>query len=288
MNYRHAYHAGNFADVLKHAVLANIIAYLGRKDAAFRVIDTHAGIGLYDLASDEALKTGEWQGGVGRILKSDLSAPLQAFLDPWLETIRAANGGDDLLVYPGSPKVATTLGRLQDRFLFNELHPEDAQQLAALYDGDRRVQIGRENGYVTVRAQLPPRERRGLVVIDPPFEEAGEFQRMLRAIEDTSRRFATGSMLLWYPIKDQDAVDAFLSDAAETGVSRLLCIEQWVREPGGDGPLAGAGMLVVNPPYTLADEMRAIMPELIDLLADGPGAGGRVVWLVEEASRTNA
>ncbi|WP_237153688.1 23S rRNA (adenine(2030)-N(6))-methyltransferase RlmJ [Oryzibacter oryziterrae] len=288
MNYRHAYHAGNFADVLKHAVLARILAYLCKKDAAFRVIDTHSGIGLYDLASDEALKTGEWRNGVGRILESDLSEPLRAYLGPWMGAIRAANGDDNLLVYPGSPMIATTLGRLQDRFLFNELHPEDAQQLDALYSADRRVQISRENGYVTVRAQLPPRERRGVVVIDPPFEEAGEFQRMLRAMQDASRRFATGIQLLWYPIKDQDAVDAFLSEAADTGATRLLCIEQWIREPGGDGPLAGAGMLVVNPPYMLAEETRAIMPELIELLADGPGAGGRVTWLVEEADRSGA
>jgi 23S rRNA (adenine2030-N6)-methyltransferase len=146
MNYRHAFHAGNFADVLKHAVLARILAHLAVKEAAFRVIDSHAGIGLYDLSSDEALRTGEWQGGIGRIRGARPSPALAAYLAPWLAAVRAANGGDDLLVYPGSPAIATSLGRRQDRFQFNELHPEDAATLSALYAADRRVRVGSEDG----------------------------------------------------------------------------------------------------------------------------------------------
>lgn len=283
MNYRHAFHAGNFADVLKHAVLARILAYLGLKEAAFRVIDTHAGVGLYDLAADEALRTGEWRGGVGRIRAASLSPALAAFLAPWNEAVRKANGGGDLLVYPGSPLIAASLGRRQDRFVFNELHPEDAAALAALFAGDRRVRVTSENGYVTVRSQLPPHERRGLLVIDPPFEEAGEFSRMLKAMADATRRFATGIQLLWYPIKDEGAVAAFREAAKGTGVRRLIAIEQWIRAPGGDGPLAGAGMLLVNPPYTLAGEIEAVLPELTDLLAAGAGAGSRLVTLSDEA-----
>jgi 23S rRNA (adenine2030-N6)-methyltransferase len=282
MNYRHAFHAGNFADVLKHALLARILAYLGRKDAGYRVIDTHAGIGLYDLAADEALRTGEWRGGVGRIRAARLSPALADWLAPWQAALRAVNGGDDLLLYPGSPAIATALGRLQDRFHFNELHPQDAATLAALYAGDRRVRVGSEDGYVTVRAQLPPRERRGLVVIDPPFEEAGEFDRLARAVVDARKRFATGCLLIWYPIKDVAAVDAFLAEAAGAGYPRLVAIEQWVRAPGGDGPLAGAGVLIANPPFTLADETEAILPELTGLLAEDAGAGGRVLRLAED------
>ncbi|MCM5555069.1 23S rRNA (adenine(2030)-N(6))-methyltransferase RlmJ [Pleomorphomonas sp. NRK KF1] len=282
MNYRHAFHAGNFADVLKHAVLARILAYLGRKDAGYRVIDSHAGIGLYDLAADEALRTGEWEGGVGRIRAARLSPALGDWLAPWQSALRAVNGGDDLLVYPGSPAIATALGRLQDRYHFNELHPQDAATLAALFAGDRRVRVGSEDGYVTVRAQLPPRERRGVVVIDPPFEEPGEFDRLLRAVHDARKRFATGCLLIWYPIKDIAAVDAFLKGAAEAGYPRLVAIEQWVREPGGDGPLSGAGVLCANPPFTLADETEAILPELTRLLALDDGAGGRVLRLAED------
>jgi 23S rRNA (adenine2030-N6)-methyltransferase len=282
MNYRHAFHAGNFADVLKHALLARVLAYLGRKDAGYRVIDTHAGIGLYDLAADEALRTGEWRGGVGRIRAARLSPTLADWLAPWQAALRAVNGGDDLMLYPGSPAIATALGRLQDRFHFNELHPQDAATLAALYAGDRRVRVGSEDGYVTVRAQLPPRERRGLVVIDPPFEEAGEFDRLARAVVDARKRFATGCLLIWYPIKDVAAVDAFLAEAAGAGYPRLVAIEQWVRAPGGEGPLAGAGVLIANPPFTLADEIEAILPELTGLLAEDAGAGGRVLRLAED------
>lgn len=282
MNYRHAFHAGNFADVLKHAVLARILVYLARKDAGYRVIDSHAGIGLYDLAADEALRTGEWQGGVGRIRAARLSPALGDWLGPWLTALRAVNGGDDLLLYPGSPAVATALGRLQDRYHFNELHPQDAATLAALYAGDRRVRVGSEDGYITVRAQLPPHERRGLVIIDPPFEEAGEFDRLLRAAQDAHKRFATGCLLIWYPIKDIAAVDAFLKGAVAVGYPRLIAIEQWIREPGGDGPLAGAGVLIANPPFMLADETEAILPELTRLLAEDDSAGGRVLRLVED------
>ncbi len=282
MNYRHAFHAGNFADVLKHAVLARILDYLGRKDAGYRVIDSHAGIGLYDLAADEALRTGEWEGGVARIRAARLSPALGDWLAPWQSALRAVNGGDDLLVYPGSPAIATALGRLQDRYHFNELHPQDAATLSALFAGDRRVRVGSEDGYVTVRAQLPPRERRGVVVIDPPFEEPGEFDRLLRAVHDARKRFATGCLLIWYPIKDIAAVDAFLKGAAEAGYPRLVAIEQWVREPGGDGPLSGAGVLCANPPFTLADETEAILPELTRLLAVDEGAGGRVLRLAED------
>lgn len=282
MNYRHAFHAGNFADVLKHALLARVLAYLGRKDAGYRVIDTHAGIGLYDLAADEALRTGEWRGGVGRIRAARLSPALADWLAPWQAALRAVNGGDDLMLYPGSPAIATAIGRLQDRFHFNELHPQDAATLAALYADDRRVRVGSEDGYVTVRAQLPPRERRGVVVIDPPFEEAGEFDRLARAVLDARKRFATGCLLIWYPIKDVAAVDAFLVEAAGAGYPRLVAIEQWVRAPGGEGPLAGAGVLIANPPFTLADETEAILPELTGLLAEDAGAGGRVLRLAED------
>jgi len=283
MNYRHAFHAGNFADVLKHAVLARILTYLGNKDAGYHVIDSHAGIGLYDLASDEALRTGEWRGGIGRVRSGRLSPELSEYLAPWLSAIRAVNGGDDDLLYPGSPVIATALGRLQDRYHFNELHPQDAETLAALFAGDQRVRVVSEDGYVTVRAQLPPRERRGVVIIDPPFEEAGEFDRLQKALLDAEKRFATGCVLIWYPIKDVAAVDGFLREAATSGYRRLVAIEQWVREPGGEGPLAGAGVLVANPPYTLADETEAILPELTRLLAEDDEAGGRVLRLADDS-----
>lgn len=282
MNYRHAFHAGNFADVVKHAVLARILTHLALKDAPIRVLDTHAGCGLYDLASDEALRTGEARAGVMRVAGADLSGPLADFLAPWRAVLQAENGGDALLVYPGSPVFARRLARPQDRLIFNELNPLEADQLAAVVRGDRRVRVTRRDGFEAVRAEWPPPERRGLVVIDPPFEVAGEFDRLARAMTDAARRFATGIVLLWYPIKDPAQVARFHDAVAASGLARILRIEHWTRRTGGEGPLAGAGMLVLNPPWTLAAETEAVLPELVARLGEGPEAGGRVDWLVAE------
>lgn len=283
MNYRHAFHAGNFADVVKHAVLARTLSLMMRKEAPVRVLDTHAGTGLYDLSSDEALRTGEWRDGIARLRRSTPGEPLAGFLAPYLAAVRAANGGDDLIVYPGSPVVATALGRPQDRFVFNELHPADGDELEARFAADRRVRVMRGDGYVAVRSQLPPHERRGLTVIDPPFEAAGEYGRLARAFRDAAKRFATGVVLAWYPVKDQAAVAAFHADLAESGLTRLLRIDHWTRRLTPEGPLAGAGLVILNPPWPLADEAAAAMPALASLLATGPGAGCRVDWLVPES-----
>jgi len=279
MNYRHAYHAGNFADVLKHALLARVVSYLGQKEAGFHVVDSHAGVGVYDLSADPAERTGEWRGGVGRLIGQSLPPRLADYLEPYLGVVRDLNPDGVIRRYPGSPLIATRLGRLQDRYSFNELHPEDHAELAALFAGDRRVRLSCEDGYVTVRAKLPPHERRGLTIIDPPFEVAGEFDRLGRALNDALKRFATGCVMLWYPIKDTAAVDGFLQAAAASGHPRLIAVEQWVREPGGDGPLAGAGLLIANPPYRLAEETEAVLDDLTRRLADGDGAGARLLRL---------
>ena len=282
MNYRHAYHAGNFADVLKHMLLARVLEHLALKDAPYRLLDSHAGVGIYDLASDEALRTGEWHGGIGRLIGADLPDPLARLLQPLMRAVAAVNGGGDLLLYPGSPAIAAALGRIQDRFVFNERHPEDCAALATLFAADRRVRVTGEDGWTAVRAELPPRERRGLLLVDPPFEEAGEYARLAKAMRDAARRFATGTQMLWYPIKDLDAVGRFHDAVAAGPVPRVLRVEQWIRRLGGDGPLSGAGLLVVNPPWTLADELRTALPALTALLAAGDGAGWRCDWLVPE------
>jgi 23S rRNA (adenine2030-N6)-methyltransferase len=280
MNYRHAFHAGNFADVLKHAVLAHILTYLNRKEAPWRFLDTHAGTGLYDLASDESLRTGEWRGGIGRILAGPpLAPPLADFLAPWLAAIRAANGGPDLLVYPGSPMIAASIARPQDRLVLAELHPLDSRELAARFAHDRRVTVAQEDGWIAVRSRLPPPERRGLVLIDPPFEEAGEFDRIARAFADARRRFATGIVAAWYPMKDIASVRALHARLVSDGHPDLVAIDQWIRPPGGDGPLAGAGLVVANPPWQLAEACEAALPALTDRLADGRGAGWSVTRL---------
>lgn len=201
MNYRHIYHAGNFADVLKHAVLARLVTYLKQKDKAFRVLDTHAGIGVYDLSSEEAQKTGEWREGIGRLIEAELPAPVAAILEPYLSAVRDLNPEGGLMHYPGSPKLARMLLRPQDRLSAMELHPEDHEALHRLFEGDFQSRITRLDGWLALGAHLPPKEKRGLVLVDPPFEAEGEYERLVDGLAKAYRRFTGGIYCLWYPLK---------------------------------------------------------------------------------------
>lgn len=282
MNYRHSYHAGNFADVLKHAVLAQIITYLKRKDQAFRVIDTHAGIGLYDLSSVEAQKTGEWREGIGRVTGAELSPELKAFLAPWLEAVEALNPEGGLLHYPGSPKLTRQLMRKQDRLTAIELHPEDAAQLRQVFEGDYQVRVIELDGWLSLGAHLPPKEKRGMVLIDPPFEEAGEYDRMIDGLARATRRFPGGTYMLWHPIKADSPLGAFDNKLIALGRPRTLTVRMLARANQTAPGLNGTGLVIINPPYTLEAELRQVLPELARLLAQGPGAGSEVRMLVGE------
>ena len=196
MNYRHAFHAGNFADVVKHAVLARVIAYLKRKDKAFRVIDTHAGAGLYDLASDEAARTGEWRSGIGRVMTGALSADAASLLSPYLDAVRAANPDGGPSAYPGSPAIVRHLMRRQDRLTAIEKHPDEAAALKALFAGDVQTRVIELDGWLALGGHLPPKERRGLVLVDPPFEAEGEFDRLVGGLLKAHRRWPGGSRAL--------------------------------------------------------------------------------------------
>jgi 23S rRNA (adenine2030-N6)-methyltransferase len=282
MNYRHAYHAGNFADVLKHAVLAMIVDYLKRKEAPLRVIDTHAGRGRYALCGTEARKTGEWRGGIGRLLGPDaepLPQPVAQLLAPYLDAVRAENPPGGLEVYPGSPQVARHLLRSQDTLVANELHPEEHAALKALIGRDRRVKLLALDGWMALRSLLPPKERRGVVLIDPPFEEAGELARLTEGLMEGLQRFASGVFVAWYPVKDPKPVARFRSTVAETGLPKLLGAELLIRRPANPERLNGCGLIVANPPYTLDAALNALMPDLRDRLADGHGASFRVDWI---------
>jgi 23S rRNA (adenine2030-N6)-methyltransferase len=283
MNYRHSYHAGNFADVLKHAVLAQIITYLKRKDQAFRVIDTHAGIGLYDLSSAEAQKTGEWRDGIGRVTGAELSSELKAFLGPWLEAVEALNPEGGVLHYPGSPKLTRALLRKQDRLTAIELHPEDAKRLRHVFEGDYQVRVIELDGWLSLGAHLPPKEKRGLVLIDPPFEEAGEYDRMIDGLARATRRFPGGTYMLWHPIKADSALAAFDKKLIALGRPRTLTVRLMTRDNSTAPGLNGTGLVIINPPYTLEAELRQVLPELVQLLAQGPGAGSDVRLLVGES-----
>jgi 23S rRNA (adenine2030-N6)-methyltransferase len=283
MNYRHIYHAGNFADVLKHAVLALVIEHLKLKEQPFRVVDTHAGVGLYDLASDEAQKTGEWRDGIGRVLADTPPAAIAAILAPYLEVVKAENGGSaDVTRYPGSPLIARRLMRRGDVLVVNEAHPEDAASLKALFAKDASVKTLAIDGWTALKAVLPPKERRGVVLIDPPFEEPGEFRRLVDALAGAHRRFATGTVILWYPIKDVRAVRAFARDAAALAIPKLLSAELFVRPPRVEGELSGTGLLILNPPFTLEAKLRELLPYLARTLARAKGAESSLTWLAGE------
>lgn len=305
MNYRHAYHAGNFADVIKHLVVVLVIEHLKQKPTAFRIIDTHAGAGIYDLDSIEAQKTSEWKDGIGRLIDADLPEDVRRILAPYLAILQVDHGTDGRLVrYPGSPLLARRLMRPGDVLIANELHPEDRQHLLQLFRRDAQVKVMALDGYVALKSLLPPKERRGLVLIDPPFEEAGEFDRLADAVTAAHERFATGTLVLWYPIKDRPAVARFHQRLAASCRATAFALELSVGEVAATaGPsqakglpikatsgkalgrgLAATGLVVVNPPYRLAENLLVAMPVLAGLMALGPGGGARLSWLVSEAS----
>jgi 23S rRNA (adenine2030-N6)-methyltransferase len=275
MNYRHAFHAGNFADVVKHAVLALIIERLKAKDAAFRVIDTHAGAGLYDLAGDEASRTGEWREGIGRLWGAKRPPTLDALLAPYLAAVVAANGADEshpLARYPGSPWIARHLFRKQDRLTAVELHPDDARRLETLFAGDIQVRTIALDGWLALGAFVPPKERRGIVLVDPPFEERDEFATMLDAFVAAWRKWPTGIYALWYPVKDLASVDRLRIGLAKSGIRRLLRAELTVRDRDADGPFNGTGLVICNPPWQFAETLQILLDGLLPLLAQAPGA----------------
>jgi 23S rRNA (adenine2030-N6)-methyltransferase len=284
MNYRHAFHAGNFADVVKHAILTRLVEYLKLKDKAFRVIDTHAGAGVYNLSSDAAQRTGEWLGGIGRLRSAQLPAPAATLLAPYLEAVEATNKGGNFTHYPGSPMIVRHLLRKQDRLTAIELHPQDAHRLANLFAGDHQARIIELDGWLALGAHLPPKEKRGLVMVDPPFEQPGEFGRLVEGLAKAHRRWPGGIYALWYPVKDLQAVAGFAKDLQQSGIPKILDIRFAIRPPSDEPRLDGTGMVVVNPPFTLESELRAILPALHRVLAETPGGEWTLDWLAGEAA----
>lgn len=282
MNYRHAYHAGNFADVLKHAVLALVLIHLRKKPAPFRVIDTHAGIGMYDLESEEAGKTGEWRGGIGRLMGPDVAPlPVEAaeLLRPYLDAVRALNPDGVPRRYPGSPCLALAMMREADRLVANELHPDDAAALRRTLARDKRAKVLELDGWLALKAQLPPKERRGVVLVDPPYEAQGELERLVTGLENARRRFAGGVYLLWYPIKDLRPIAAFHRAVAGIGAANALAVDLLIRAPVDAGRLNGCGLVILNPPFTLDADLRTLLPVLAERLSDGAGAVGQITRL---------
>ncbi|WP_375463015.1 23S rRNA (adenine(2030)-N(6))-methyltransferase RlmJ [uncultured Methylobacterium sp.] len=265
MNYRHAFHAGNFADVLKHLVLSRVLAHLSLKPAPFRAIDTHAGLGFYDLTADEAGRTAEWIDGWGR-LAEPFPPAVEDLLSPYRAAVAAVRARHGPTIYPGSPALIREALRAGDHGVFVELHPDDAATLRARYNGHARTKVLHLDGWTALNALIPPPERRGLVLIDPPYEVLGEIDRLGAHLARAVAKWPTGVFLAWYPIKDRAAVDRMVAvlDAALTRPA--LRLDLMIDRPD-DARLTGSGLIVVNPPWRLAEEAALFLPALAERLA---------------------
>lgn len=275
MNYRHAFHAGGPADVVKHAVLARILVHLKNKPAAFRVIDTHAGAGLYDLRGPEAARSPEWRDGIARLLSAPIDGEARALLAPYLDAVAALNPGGELAVYPGSPVLARALMRSQDRLIACEIEPNAAAALAHTLGGDRRAKAVAVDGWTALNAYVPPTERRGVVLVDPPFEAMDEFSRLAQALEAAHRKWATGIFLVWYPTRGRQDSDALAKRLRRSAIPKVLRVEVDFAPQRDPGRLGGCGLIVVNPPWTLGDELEVLLPSFAKAFA----GDGRVDWI---------
>jgi 23S rRNA (adenine2030-N6)-methyltransferase len=278
MNYRHAFHAGNHADVLKHVVLARIVDLLKNKDKPFAFLDAHAGIGIYDLEGPQALKTGEWQGGIAK-LAAAFESDVEQVLAPYRSVIAGMNPSGGTRFYPGSPKLVLDLMRNSDRMIANELHPEDVQILRELCGVDRRIRITSVDAMQSVKAELPFAERRGLILIDPPYEGIDEIERAAQSLAVGYRRFATGVYVIWYPVTTEEFAAKFVDTILLLGLPNILQVELRVKAAFERGGLAGSGLIVVNPPWTLETDLHHLMPALALRLGLGDWGRSLVKWL---------
>ena len=281
MNYRHAFHAGNFADVFKHAALTRILVHLREKPRAFRVIDIHAGAGRYDLKGAEASRSGEWRDGIARLMSAHLPERARTLFAPYMDGIVAFNGGSGIALYPGSPLLVRAFLRSEDRLVACELEPKAAAALAHNLGRDRRTKSIAMDGYVALNAFIPPKERRGLVIIDPPFEQPDEFSRLPAALAAAHRKWASGIYFLWYPIKERRSVEAMMRALKRCGIAKVLRSELSLPAPP-DGRLHACGLIIINPPWRLEGELKEMLPALAAALSPKDAVSHRVEWLVGE------
>jgi len=278
LNYRHVFHAGNFADVFKHAVVTLLLRSLARKDAPFCYCDTHAGAGRYDLQSEAARKTGEYRDGIQRIWdKTPLSG-----LEDYLAAVRAMNPAGTLHYYPGSPAIARYLLRSQDRMVLIEQHPEECERLNVEFAGDRRVTVHRQDGYAALKAFLPPREKRGLVLIDPPYESMNEYAQAVDGLRVAHTRWSTGVFAVWYPIKDRAPVRGFHRQLTASGIRKMLVAELCPYPADSAFRLNGSGIVIVNPPWQVDETLAALLPRLLEVLRQNRSGRVELFWLVPE------
>ncbi|HMM67555.1 MAG TPA: 23S rRNA (adenine(2030)-N(6))-methyltransferase RlmJ [Dokdonella sp.] len=281
MNYRHAFHAGNFADVFKHTILIGLIEALKAKQTPFNFMDTHAGRGRYALDSSEAMRTGEASDGVKRLLASTRAPTL---VHVYMNLVRSLNSGhEELTLYPGSPLLASLLMRENDRGILCELQSEECTALKALFRGDARFSVHERDGYEAMNALLPPKERRGLVLIDPPFEaQDDEFRIVEKALADAQRRWPGGIYAIWYPIKLRQQVQPFHRWLARSGFGKVLAAELLLHPDNSAMRLNGCGMVIINPPWKFERQLEELLPVLESLLSQGRFGQHRIDWLARE------
>jgi 23S rRNA (adenine2030-N6)-methyltransferase len=279
LSYRHGFHAGNFADVLKHGLITLVINALKQKDKAFVYIDTHAGAGKYSFKSEFAQKTGEYQQGIARVWASQ--TPPEELKD-YLSAVRAENTGRQIVRYPGSPQLVKRLVRSQDRLVLSELHSTDFGILQQLFAGDKQVSVAKEDGLQRLDKKLPPIQKRGLVLIDPSYEVKADYNKVVDALQSAHKRFATGIFGLWYPVIDRGVTERMLQRLRDTGIPKQLRIEHCIAEDGAVRGMTGSGMLFINPPWQLASQAEVLLPWLNQALTDGQGHW-KLEWQVPES-----
>ncbi len=262
LSYRHAFHAGNFADVLKHAVLTLTLEYLTRKEKGFTYIDSHSGAGMYQLADAYAQKTGEFKDGIAKIINEQAPEALA----PYIELINQLNGHGELDIYPGSPGIAKAFLRRQDSANLFELHPSDHEFLAEFCQRWKKSHIHNSDGYKGVLGLLPPPSRRGLVLIDPPYEIKDDYQKAVKTIVKGYSKFATGTYILWYPVVKRELVEKMTNDFIKSSVKNVLQVEFCMSEDTDEYGMTGTGLFIVNPPWQLKTQLQEMLPYLKDKL----------------------
>lgn len=279
LSYRHSFHAGNHADVLKHTVQSLIIESLKEKDKPFLYLDTHAGAGRYQLSGEHAERTGEYLEGIARIWAQE-SVPEE--LKTYLEAVSALSPRGDLRFYPGSPLIAAHLLRDYDKLNISELHPSDFPLLRNEFSRDNRARVVREDGYQQLKSQLPPLSRRGFVLIDPPYELKSDYQAVVKGIQEGHRRFATGTYAVWYPVVLRQQIKRMVKDFQATGIRKILQIELAVRPDSDQRGMTASGMIVINPPWKLESQMKSVLPWLHKVLVPEGTGHTLVEWITPE------
>ncbi|AGS61299.1 23S rRNA (adenine(2030)-N(6))-methyltransferase RlmJ [Proteus mirabilis] len=279
LSYRHSFHAGNHADVLKHIVQTLIIESLKEKEKPFLYLDTHAGAGRYQLTNAHATRTGEYLEGIARLWQQE---EVPELILPYLEAVGSLNTSDELRYYPGSPLLAAKLLREQDLLMLTELHPTDFPLLRTEFSRDKRVRVCREDGFGQLKSKLPPVSRRGFALIDPPYELKQDYSAVVKGIVEGYKRFATGTYAIWYPVVHRQQIKRMLKDLEATGIRKILQIELAVKPDSDQLGMTASGMIVINPPWKLASQMASILPWLHKTLVPEGTGHTLVEWVVPE------